>query len=265
MRRTALALSLSAVALAAAAVPAALRAEDPPPNAPKPPDTPLPKFENPLSDAEVGETCLYLVKDLSGGGHTSYFEETVLARSGEFVLVETIRTDEKGAKNFGLDAAGSRWWAAPPDFKDNEIQKWKPELKRDEILYVGPEGALKAVRCTRRGIDEPVDLSSKDGPRRVRQIWHSHDVKARGIAKMFPAQGGGERRAISWDKKVPLEECAKRAVKHGPVPEDKPKEEPAMGDEPGMDGGMEDPGMAEPGMAEPGMTEPGMTEPGMDK
>jgi hypothetical protein len=256
MRRTALVSTLLLAALSIA-VPAALRAEEPPPNAPKPPDTPLPKTMNPLADAEVGETCFYSVKDLQGT-KASYFEETLLARSGEWALIETKRTDEKGVKDFGIDSGGSTW-RPTAEFKDNELQKWKPDMVKDEVLYVGPEGAVKAIRCTRRAIDEPENLSKGGGPRRVRQIWFSHDVKVRGIGKMFPAQGGGERRAISWDKKVPADECKSRAEKYGKPPEEKPPE-PAM-DEPGMD----EPGPAEPGM-EPGMDEPamdGMDEPGM--
>jgi hypothetical protein len=257
MRRTALVVpSILLLTAAAIAVPAVLRAEEPPPNAPKPPDTPLPKLMNPVGDAEVGETCLYSVKDLQGT-RASYFEETILVRQGEWVLIETKRTDEKGVKDFGLDAGGSGWRPAG-EFKDTELQKWKPDMVKDEVLYLGREGAIKAVRCTRRAIDEPDNMTSPEGPRHVRQIWYSHDVKGRGIAKMFPAQGGGERRAISWDKKVPADECKKRAEKHGAPPEEK-KDTP-----PTPEPGMEEPGMGEPGMGEPGMTEPGMDAPGME-
>ena len=252
MRRTVLACSLSLAAAAAVAVPAALRAEDPPASAPKPPDTPLPKRTNPAFDAEVGETCFYVVKDLQGT-RASYFEETVLARSGEFYLLETKRTDAKGQKDFGIDSGTSRWFSTA-DFKDTELQKWKPDMVKDEVLYVGPEGALKAIRCTRRAIDEPDNMTTPDGPRHVRQIWFSHDVKARGIGKMFPAQGGGERRALSWDKRVPADECKSRAEKYEKPPEEEKKTEP----------GMDEPAMGEPAGMDGGMAEPGMTEPGMD-
>jgi hypothetical protein len=136
------------------------------------------------------------------------------------------------------------------------------DLQRDEVVYVGRDGALKGVRCTRRVIEEPVDPTNPEGKKRQRQIWFSHDVAAMGRAKAFPAQNGGERRAVSWDKKLSAEDCA-AAAGHYPTAEEEERrrKEQQKAAEPGMD----EPAMGEPGMEEPGMAEPGMDAPGMDE
>jgi hypothetical protein len=243
--------------LAAASFPAVLAvAADPPKDAPKPPTTPLPAFENPLFDAQPGETLLYRVRDLEGRW-TRYYEERVLARVKDQVLLETILTDETGTKDWGRDPDGRNtgWRPVTQEMKLGTTQKWVKERQKDEVLLIG-EPPRAAVRCTRRVIDEPEDFARPEGKRRPREIWYSHDVPCSGRVKMFPAQQGGERLAISWDKKLPRDVCEKRAALI-PMPPEEKKPEPGM-DEPGMD----EPGMGEPGMDEPGMDEPGMGEPG---
>jgi hypothetical protein len=142
-------------------------------------------------------------------------------------------------------------------------QRWVKEKEKEEVLVVG-DPVKAAVRCKKRVIEEPVEVSKPEGKKQERQVWYSHDLPCTGRAKMWPAQGGGERFAISWSKRLSAEECAKRAANiKKPEPEkDAGMGEPAMGEpgmeEPGMDGGMEEPGMGEPGK------EPGMDEPGMD-
>src|SRR5688572_55037 len=96
-RRLALVLGLAVLARAATAADS--------PELPKPPTTPLPKFENPLHDAQVGETCFYRVRDPSAADDTRtlYYEERVLARhvvkGKERALIETVKTDAKGTKD----------------------------------------------------------------------------------------------------------------------------------------------------------------------
>jgi hypothetical protein len=255
------------VLAATALVPALLAfAEEAPKEAPKPPTTPLPAFENPLWDAKPGETLLYKVRELEGKW-TRYYEERVLARVKDQVLIETILTDETGTKDWGRDPdpRNTGWREVTQEMKLGPTQKWVKERQKEEVLLVGEPTPRAAVRCTRRVIDEPEDFSKPDGKRRPREIWYSHDVPGTGRVKMFPAQQNGERMAISWDKVLPADVREKRAALI-PMPK---KEEPGMG-EPGMgdpamgEPGMEEPGMKEPGMEEPGK-EPGMEEPGMDE
>jgi hypothetical protein len=141
------------------------------------------------------------------------------------------------------------------------IQKWVADRQKDEVLLIG-EPPRAAVRCTRRVIDEPVDPGLPDGKHQQRQIWYSHDVPVSGRVKMFPAQQGGERMAISWDKKLSEKTCAERAANYPMPPPEEKKPEPGMGEAGMGEAGMEEPGMADPGMTEPGMTDP---EPGMDE
>lgn len=267
MRRPVLLAAFASAVLASALVPA--RAEDPPAkdskDLPKPPTTPLPDYENPLFDAQVGETLLYRVRELQGAW-TRYFEERVLARTEKEILIETVETDASGSKVFMVDSdpRNTGWRPLSKDMKAGGEQKWKTERQKDEIVYVGDPPA-KAVRATRRVIEEP-DPDGAPGSRRQREIWYSHDVPASGRVKMFPAMRGGERMAISWDKRLPPAECAERAQRYVKPSEQKPPTDPHQPgmDEPGMDGGgMTEPGMEEPGMNEPGMEEPGMDEPGM--
>lgn len=263
MRTPLLAAALAASVLFAAR--SVATAEDPPANAPKPPTTALPAFEDPLFDAEVGETCLYRVRDLEGK-RSSWFEERVIARTAVKVLIETILTDETGTKNYQVEAQSSRWIKVAKEFPAELIPgaKWKKELQRDEIVYCGPDDALKAVRATRRVLDLPKRPEDGPGATHEIQFWHSHDVAGRGIAKRYPAQHDGERRAIAWTKRLPPEECKKRAGRY-PTADEHDKAEAAAAaaamDEPGMD----EPGMGEPGMEPAGMDEPGMKEPGMDE
>lgn len=237
------------------------RAADAPakPELPKPPTTPLPKFENPLHDCEVGETCFYAVHELEKkDGWVRWFEERVLARTATRALVETIETDETDTKEFGIDGASSGWRPIPAEFPTPPGHAWFRDKAKDEVIYVGDPPTV-AVRATHRWLEEPVTPGNVDGPKRMRQIWYSHDVAATGRVKMFPAQRGGERLAISWSKKLPMAECAKRAGRYRDEEAAKPAPEPGMGE-----GGMEEPAMGEGGMSEPGMEEPGMGEASMD-
>ncbi len=257
MRRLFLAAALGAAALAPT-FPA--RADEPNKDLPKPPTTPLPDFENPLFDAQVGETLLYRVRELSGAW-TRWFEERVLARTDKDILIETVETDSTGAKTFMVDPdpRNTGWRPLSKDMKVGSTQAWVKERQKDDVVYVG-EPPTKAVRATRRVIEEP-DPEKPNGGKRQREIWYSHDVPATGRVKMFPAQQGGERMALSWDKRLTAEECKKRAERYPKPGEEGAGKDPHGGmDEPGMD----DPGMGEPGMDEPGMKEPGMGEPGMD-
>jgi hypothetical protein len=249
---------LAGLALALAPALFAFAAE-PPKDAPKPPTTPLPTFANPLWDAKPGETLFYRVRELEGKW-TRYYEERVLARNGNMVLLETILTDETGTKDWGRDPdhRNTGWREVTEDMKLGTTQKWVTERQKDEVLLIG-DPPRAAVRCTRRVIDEPADPSLPEGRRRPREIWYSHDVPCSGRAKMFPAQQEGERLIISWDKRLPADVCEKRAALI-PMPEKEKKDAPAMG-EPGMD----EPGMGEPAMGEPGKGEPGMDDPGMDE
>ena len=248
------AVAAGSLALVALGFALPVRAEDPPPNAPKPPDTPLPAFENPASDCQVGETCLYVVRDPADteGRRLKYYEERVLARTATKALIETILTDAKGEKRYQVLGEVSGWTEVPKEFpaEQGPGQVWKKEMQADEIVYVGAEGALRAVRCTMRALEEPVIQGDKEGKKRIRKIWFSHDVAARGVAKMipnrFPQGTEAERRAISWTKKLSPEECAKAAGKYPTAEEaDKPVDPHAGMDEPGMDGpaGMDDPSM----------------------
>jgi hypothetical protein len=93
-----------AVALALLAIPPALARAD---GKPKPPDTPLPSFENPLHDAKVGETLFYSVTDHAEGRATRYYEERVLAVGKEKTLVETVETNAQNSKVFSVLASRS--------------------------------------------------------------------------------------------------------------------------------------------------------------
>lgn len=266
MARSPLAFLVLLVGVAATSLLAHAGDGKPSPELPKPPTTPEPAYENPLADAKVGETLFYATRDLEGKW-TRYFEERVLALSKDKALIETIETDPTDTKNFGVDNSPTNtgWKLRAEKLQGSDLQKWVNDRAKHEILYIG-EPPTKAIRAVHRYLDEPKDFTRPDGPRQTREIWFSHDLPATGRAKMYPAQRGGERMIISWDKVLPAEECAKRAAKY-PEPE-APK--PAGGGEPGMGDpapGMDEPGMGEPGMGEPGMDAPtpGMDEPGMDE
>jgi hypothetical protein len=222
MRTVTLAFATAALLAAAAA---AAKEEDP---LPPPPSTPLPTFENPLHDAKVGETLRYRVKDLESGS-MRYFEERVLARKDERVLLETVETDETGEKVFSIDPQRSGWRGAPATFKLPEDQRWVVEKQKDVLVGVGPVGQppTKSVRCTLRWLEEPEIASDPKGPKRQRRIWYSHDVPCSGKAKEWPAQNDGERLAISWDRVLPPEECEARAKKYRDVEEEERKRKEA--------------------------------------
>lgn len=249
---------LAALAVVALALPALVRAQDALTEPPPTPTTPLPAFDNPLFDAEVGETCLYKVREPgTDDGWMLWFEERVLARTAKRVLVETIKTDKTGTKDFGVDNTATRWWDVQEGLTIPTGWTHEKAKDKDELLYLGGPPPTHAVRTTKRHIEGPADPSKPDGVKLRIQTWFSHDVPVRGIAKRFPAQREGERVAVSWSKRLPPQECAKRAERY---PDDEGKSgatsptaptapsEPAMG-EPGMD----DPGMGEPPMGEPAM------------
>lgn len=223
---------------------------------PKPPTTPLPAFENPTHDCTVGETLRYAVRDLEGRW-TRWFEERVLAKAkkadgSDWALLETVETDATGEKVFSIDTDNTGWRPTPEKFILPSTCKWLVEKQKEGVLYIG-EPATKAVRVTHRFLEEPKSPSAPAMGTRVRQIWYSHDVPATGRVKMFPAQQGGERMAISWDRRLSADECTERSKRLPPLEADSGPKAAAAG------AGMEDePGMAEPGMAEPGMEEPGM-------
>jgi hypothetical protein len=249
MRETPFLRRLFAVALCGAAVAAVAfvaRAGDPPP-LPNPPTTPLPTFENPLHDAEVGETLRYVVKDVNSRppGPSRWFEERVVARTKDQACLETVETDETGARVFSVDPQRSGWRKCPEKLLTGDHATFLAAKEKDEVLYVG-DPPTKAIRTRHRFLDEPEpDADPASGPRRVRQIWYSHDVPCSGKAKEFPAQADGERMVISWDRKMTAEECAERAKKFGPAPE--PVDEPAMSEPPMSDTPMVD-GMSSPSL-----------------
>jgi hypothetical protein len=264
----ALALLLPSVAARAADAPGA--------DMPKPPSTTLPAFENPLHDAQPGESLRYKVRQIdTDEGWVRYFEERVLARSGEGekveVLIETVETDAAGEKVFSVDNQRTGWVPAGPKLPMPKAAVWLEDKTKDEVLYVGSPPTA-AVRCVRRHRQMPVNPTKPEGEKEVTQLWYSHDVPVTGVVKRFPAQGGGERYAIAWDKRLPAETCTERAKRYpkqeapsSPTSGTTPTPEPGM-DEPGMgEPGMDEPGMGEPGMDEPAMGEPGMEEPGMDE
>jgi hypothetical protein len=264
MRRT----PLLALALAAAIPGAVFAADAPSAEAPKPPTTTLPTFANPLHDAEIGETCLFKVHELGNDdGWVLYFEERVLARKKDRVLVETMKTDATGTKDFGIDAPSTGWRDAPETIPLPPGWHFLDAKAKDEVVLLGGPPPTKAVRARHCFIEYPAVPEKPDGAKLVRQVWYSHDIPVNGRAKQFPSIRDGERVAIAWDKKLSPEECARRAERFpdledksaNPAPTAPAMDEPPMG-EPGMD----EPPMGEPGMAEPPMGEPGMAEPGMD-
>ena len=263
MTRSPLALLVLLVGVAATVLLAHAGDTKPPPELPKPPTTPEPTYENPLADAKVGETLFYATRDLERTW-TRYFEERILALTKDKALIETIETDATDTKDFGVDFSPTNtgWKLRAEKLQGSDLQKWVTERAKPEILYIG-DPPTKAIRAVHRYLDEPKDFTKPDGPRQLREIWFSHDLPATGRAKMHPAQRGGERMIISWEKVLTAEVCAKRAVKY-PEPDAAatPKPTPPEGGEPGMG----EPAMGEPGMDEPGMGEPtpGMGEPGMD-
>ncbi len=236
-----------------------------PAEAPKPPTTPEPEFDNPLADAKVGETLFYSVRDLEGKRPITYYEERVLALTKDKALIETIETDATDTKLYRVDNGSltTGWRSRAKELKMGDAQKWLPERTKSEILFIG-DPPTKAIRTKHRYLDEPKDFTVPTGPRRTREIWFSHDVPCTGRAKMYPAQKDGERMVISWSKVLSADECAERA---GRYPEDAEKagdSKPTAAD-PGMgEPGMDDAGMGEPAMDEPKKDEPKKDEPGMD-
>jgi hypothetical protein len=221
--RTALLASATVALLAAAA--AVAKEEDP---LPPPPTTPLPTFQNPLHDAKVGETLRYRVKNLESGS-MRWFEERVLARKDDRVLLETVETDETGEKVFSIDPQRSGWRPAPADFTLPEDQRWVVEKQKEVLVGIGPAGEppTRSVRCTLRYLDEPEIQSDPKGRRRERRIWYSHDVPCSGKAKEWPAQNDGERLVVSWDRVMTAEECAARAKKYRDPEEEERKRKEA--------------------------------------
>lgn len=217
---------LLALLVASVAAPALALAADAP-ELPKPPTTPLPAFENPLHDAEVGETCFYKVREPGNDdGWVRYFEERVLARRRlsaeerelmgheERVLVETIETNAEDTKEFGVINDATRWRDADPKLILPGTAKFVAEKQKDEIVYVGGTPPTKAVRTTRRVVEYPAMNERPDGAKTQLQIWFSHDVPVLGRAKQFPSVRDGERIAVSWDKKLAVDVCAKRAERY---------------------------------------------------
>ena len=267
------ALAFAAVALLLPAV-LARAADAPGADMPKPPKTPIPAFENPFHDAQPGESLRYKVSQIDKEeGWVRYFEERILARTGEGdkveVLLETVETDATGEKIWSVDNQRTGWIPAGPKIPLPPAGAWLADKTKDEVLFIG-NPPTAAVRCVRRHRQMPVNPTKPDGEKEVTQLWYSHDVPGTGVVKRFPAQGGGERYAIAWDKRIPAETCAERAKRYPkqeapktPTPE---TPEPGM-DEPGMgEPGMDEPAMGEPGMAEePAMGEPAMDEPAMDE
>lgn len=180
----------------------------PPAEPPKPPTTPEPAFENPAFDAKIGETLFYSVRDLEGKRPMRYFEERVLALTKDKILIETVETDATNTKFYSVEKS-TGWKPRTEKLQGNEHQKWIQEKAKAEILYLG-EPPTKAIRTMHRFLDEPADFTLLEGPRRVRQIWYSHDIPASGRAKMFPALRDGERMVISWDRMLPADECEAR-------------------------------------------------------
>ena len=243
-RRFALATFASLAALLGVPALVARAGDAPPAELPKPPTTPLPKFENPLHDCEVGETMSYRVKQLDKeDGWVRYFEERVLARTKDEALIETIETNAAGTSVFAVDTDARNTGWRPADeslaIKADSPQKWLTDKQKDEVLYLGTP-PTRAIRAVHRFLQEPESFSRPDGPKQVRQVWFSHDIPCTGKAKMFPAQGGGERQVISWTKRLTPEECAKLAAKY-PHPEPEAKKDAPTG-------GMDEPGMTEPAM-----------------
>ena len=220
----------------------------PPAEPPKPPTTPEPAFENPAFDAKIGETLFYSVRDLEGKRPMRYFEERVLALTKDKILIETVETDATDTKFYSVE-------------KSTRLEAAHREADRATSTRSGfrrrrrPRSSISASRPRRRSarciaiLDEPADFTLLEGPRRVRQIWYSHDIPASGRAKMFPALRDGERMVISWDRMLPADECAKRAARYP----DQPDEGHKLPEAP-----------ADPAMGEPGMDDPGMGEPAMD-
>lgn len=273
LRRSLRLLPLAAVAALLVPVLAARAADAPKGDLPAPPTTALPAFENPLHDAQPGETLRYRVREIEKkDGWVRYFEERVLARSGEGekveILLETVETDASGEKVFSVDNQRTGWLPAGPKFPMPPGALWLADKTKDEVLFIG-DPPTKAVRCVRRHRQMPVNPDKPDGEKQVTQLWYSHDVPGTGVVKRFPAQGNGERYLISWDKRLPADACAERAKRY---PKQEAPSTPTVPTAPGAEPGMEEPGMGEPApgmdepaMGEPGMDEPAMGEPGMDE
>jgi len=244
MRRVPLALCLSFAALAAA-VPVLVRAGDAPAEPPKPPTTPLPKFQNPLFDAEVGETCFFSVRMPDEKEPNRYYEERVLARRAKHVLVEVVVANAQG-KLFSVDGAQSGWRAVSDEdlsFPADSHMQFLKDKEKEEVLVLG-DPPSKAVRTVHRFIQYPDDPSKPDGATKIGEIWYSHDVPVTGWAKrtptMFNPRKEGERVSISWSKRLTPEECAKLAAKWASSDPEKKPDDAGM-EEPGM--GMDDPSM----------------------
>ena len=112
------ALAFAAVALLLPAV-LARAADAPGADMPKPPKTPIPAFENPFHDAQPGESLRYKVSQIDKEeGWVRYFEERILARTGEGekveVLLETVETDATGEKIWSVDNQRTGWIPAGP-------------------------------------------------------------------------------------------------------------------------------------------------------
>ena len=136
---------------------------------PKPPTTPEPAYDNPLADAKVGETLFYSVRDIEGKQPLTYYEERVLALTKEKALIETIETDATDTKNYRVDGGRvtTGWRPRANELVVGTSQHWIPEKTKSEILYLG-EPPTKAIRTTRRVVDEHRDVNDLDGPRRTR-------------------------------------------------------------------------------------------------
>jgi hypothetical protein len=247
-------------------------AEAPLPETPEPKQTPLPAFENPLFDAEVGETLRYRVREVEREkGWVRYFEERVLARkqvegkdaqgqptTKDRVLFETLETDATGEKVFNVDNQRTGWFDLTKDLPMPPGGRWVADKQKDEILYLGSPPTA-ALRCVRRFREAPAMPGRPEGQKEVTQLWYSHDLPVTGCVKRFPAQGGGERYALDGSKRLTAAECAERAERYPDVAEAENPTSPTTPTAPTPEGGMAEPGMDEPAPPEaPGLDEPGM-------
>src|SRR5262249_2183304 len=147
-------------------------------------------------------------------GRWLYFEERVLAKTEKRILVETRKTDASGAKDWGIDNPSTGW----RDRTETLVSPTAPlptgwrlleDKRKEEIGDLGLPGEkpTKAVRAIHRQLEYPEFQEHPDGHKKIRHVWYSHDVPVLGRAKQFPAQGQGERIALSWDKKLTAAEC----------------------------------------------------------